>query len=63
MRLTKGFMAVFAPAKSLPSPATLLRLRMLTSYICLIRGFIYQDCQKEIQVYHFSTKITRFLSK
>ena len=27
-RLTKGFMAIFAPTESLPSPATLLHPRM-----------------------------------
>ena len=30
-RLTKGFMAIFAPAESLPSPATLLRKEVKNS--------------------------------
>ena len=35
-RLTKGFMAMFAPAESLPSPATLAHIRIVaTLYIAL----------------------------
>merc|ERR1711963_1367218 len=32
-RLTKGFMAIFAPAESLPSPATLVMYVFFVSYV------------------------------
>ena len=32
-RLTKGFMAMFAPAESLPSPATLVRVNCWMEYV------------------------------
>ena len=42
MRLTKGFMAIFAPAESLPSPAILMQPDItfcsLLSAICILRA-------------------------
>ena len=32
-RLTKGFMAMFAPAESLPSPATLISTKYAMKYL------------------------------
>ena len=34
--LTKGLMAIFAPAESLPSPATLIKANVIHSYVWVV---------------------------